>query len=382
MKKNLRVAMIAGEASGDTLGAGLINAMHQIHPAIEFEGIGGPLMIKNGFRSHYPMEKLSVMGLFEVVKHLPEILSIRKKIIHYLLANPPDVFIGIDSPDFCLPVERRLKDKGIKTVHYVSPTIWGWREKRIIKIKRAADLVLCLFPFEPDYYTRYQAEAEFIGHTLADQLPLDCNLTEARKAMNLPIEATLVAILPGSRRSEVERLGHVFFQAARQLAKNHSHVQFLVPCASAGLRDLIEQQLQEFSDLEIKLYDGQSRAVMAASDMVVMASGTATLEAMLLKKPMVVGYKLSYLTWNVVRRMVKTKWASLPNILAQETLVPEFLQDDATPNNIAQALLTYLKHPETFEPLKESFDTIHRQLQKNADLTAARAIFQKIGNNC
>ncbi len=374
--------MIAGEASGDILGAGLINAMHRIHPAIEFEGIGGPLMITNGLRSLYPMEKLSVMGLMEVVKHLPEILSIRKKITSRLLANPPDIFVGIDSPDFCLAVERRLKTQGIKTVHYVSPTIWGWRERRVFKIKRSADLVLCLFPFEPDYYTRYQAEAIFVGHTLADQIPLDCSLTEARKALNLPIEATLVAILPGSRRSEVERLGRVFFEAARQVAKPYPTIRFLVPCASSGLRDLLEQQLRDFTDLKITLFDGQSRAVMAASDLVLMASGTATLEAMLLKKPMVVGYKLSFLTWLVVRVMVKSKWASLPNILAQKPLVPEFLQDDATPDNIAQALLEYLRHPETIEPLKARFDAIHRQLQKDADLTAARAILEKIGENC
>ncbi|AJQ94686.1 lipid-A-disaccharide synthase [Gynuella sunshinyii] len=378
MKKRLRIAIIAGEASGDILGAGLIQALKEQYPSVEFEGIGGPLMIANGFRSLFPMEKLSVMGLVEVLKHLPEILSIRRKTIQYLLKNPPDMLIGIDAPDFCLTVEARLKAHGIKTIHYVSPTVWVWREKRVFKIKKAADLVLCLFPFEPDFYARYQVDAEFVGHTLADQIPMDPDQNAARRQLGLSSDVLRIAVLPGSRRSEVERLGSVFFEAAQRVQQIHPGIEFIIPCATPTIRSMLEQQLKNYLGLRVTLFDGQSRVVMTAADLVLLASGTAALEAMLLKKPMVVSYIMSPLTWFLVKRMVKTQWASLPNILAKRSVVPELLQYDATAEKIADELLTYLENSDRTDQLMDTFKFIHKQLRRDADQVAANAVLKRI----
>ncbi|WP_428239943.1 lipid-A-disaccharide synthase [Gynuella sp.] len=378
MKKRLRIAIIAGEASGDILGAGLIQALKQQYPTVEFEGIGGPLMIANGFRSLFPMEKLSVMGLVEVLKHLPEILSIRRKTIQYLLENPPDMLIGIDAPDFCLTVEARLKAHGIKTVHYVSPTVWVWREKRVFKIKKAADLVLCLFPFEPEFYRRYQVDAEFVGHTLADQIPMDPDQNAARRQLGLSSDVLRIAVLPGSRRSEVERLGSVFFEAAQRVQQIHPGIEFIIPCATPTIRLMLERQLKNYLGLRVTLYDGQSRVVMTAADLVLLASGTAALEAMLLKKPMVVSYILSPLTWFLIKRMAKTQWASLPNILAKRSIVPELLQHEATAEKIADELLAYLENPDRTDQLMDTFKFIHKQLCKDADQVAASAVLKRI----
>ncbi|MCF5141238.1 lipid-A-disaccharide synthase [Pseudomonas sp. PA-6-1D] len=370
----LRIALVAGEASGDILGAGLMRALKAQHPAVEFIGVGGPLMQAEGLTSYFPMERLSVMGLVEVLGRLRELLARRKLLIQTLIEEKPDVFIGIDAPDFTLNIELKLRQAGIKTVHYVSPSVWAWRQKRVLKIREGCDLMLTLLPFEARFYEEKGVPVRFVGHTLADTIPLQADRAAARAQLGLP-DGPLVALMPGSRGGEVGRLASVFFEAAERLQALKPGVRFVLPCASPQRRAQIETLL-EGRNLPLTLLDGQSHLALAACDAVLIASGTATLEALLYKRPMVVAYRLAPLTFWILKRMVKSPYISLPNLLAQRLLVPELLQDDATPEALAQTLLPLI---DGGEEQTRGFDDIHRTLRRDASNQAADAVLTLIG---
>ncbi len=372
---NLRIALVAGEASGDILGAGLMRALKAQHPAVEFIGVGGPLMQAEGLTSYFPMERLSVMGLVEVLGRLRELLARRKLLIQTLIEEKPDVFIGIDAPDFTLNIELKLRQAGIKTVHYVSPSVWAWRQKRVLKIREGCDLMLTLLPFEARFYEEQGVPVRFVGHTLADDIPLQADRAAARAQLGLP-DGPLVALMPGSRGGEVGRLASVFFDAAERLQALKPGVRFVLPCASPQRRVQIETLL-EGRNLPLTLLDGQSHLALAACDAVLIASGTATLEALLYKRPMVVAYRLAALTFWILKRMVKSPYISLPNLLAQRLLVPELLQDDATPEALAQTLLPLI---DGGEEQTRGFDEIHRTLRRDASNQAADAVLTLIGH--
>lgn len=372
---NLRIALVAGEASGDILGAGLMRALKAQHPAVEFIGVGGPLMQAEGLTSYFPMERLSVMGLVEVLGRLRELLARRKLLIQTLIEENPDVFIGIDAPDFTLNIELKLRQAGIKTVHYVSPSVWAWRQKRVLKIREGCDLMLTLLPFEARFYEEKGVPVRFVGHTLADTIPLQADRAAARAQLGLP-DGPLVALMPGSRGGEVGRLASVFFDAAERLQALKPGVRFVLPCASPQRRAQIESLLVG-RNLPLTLLDGQSHLALAACDAVLISSGTATLEALLYKRPMVVAYRLAPLTFWILKRMVKSPYISLPNLLAQRLLVPELLQDDATPEALAQTLLPLI---DGGEEQTRGFDDIHRTLRRDASNQAADAVLTLIGH--
>ncbi|WP_248752275.1 lipid-A-disaccharide synthase [Pseudomonas sp. MWU15-20650] len=372
---NLRIALVAGEASGDILGAGLMRALKAQHPAVEFIGVGGPLMQAEGLTSYFPMERLSVMGLVEVLGRLRELLARRKLLIKTLIEEKPDVFIGIDAPDFTLTIELKLRQAGLKTVHYVSPSVWAWRQKRVLKIREGCDLMLTLLPFEARFYEEKGVPVRFVGHTLADAIPLQADRAAARAELGLP-DGPLVALMPGSRGGEVGRLGALFFDAAERLLVLKPGIRFVLPCASPQRRAQIETLL-EGRNLPLTLLDGQSHLALAACDAVLIASGTATLEALLYKRPMVVAYRLAPLTFWILKRMVKSPYISLPNLLAQRLLVPELLQDDATPEALAQTLLPLI---DGGEEQTRGFDAIHRTLRRDASNQAADAVLTLIGH--
>ncbi|TBU94505.1 lipid-A-disaccharide synthase [Phytopseudomonas dryadis] len=375
MAEVLRVALVAGEASGDILGAGLMQALKAQHPGVEFIGVGGPRMQAEGLVSDFPMERLAVMGLVEVLGRLPELLSRRRRLIASLIARRPDVFIGIDAPDFTLGVELKLRRAGIRTVHYVSPSVWAWRQKRVLKIREACDLMLTLFPFEAQFYDAHQVPVRFVGHPLADAIPLQTDRPAAREALGLPVDSPVVALLPGSRGGEVARLGALFLEAAERLRALRPGIRFVLPCASAERREQIEQLLAG-RDLPLLLLDGRSHEALAACDAVLIASGTATLEALLYKRPMVVAYRVAPLTFSILRRLVKSPYISLPNLLAQRLLVPELIQDAASADALAQALAPLLVDGEV---QTEGFDAIHRTLRRDASSRAASAVLELLG---
>lgn len=373
--RKITFGIIAGEASGDILGAGLIRSLRNRYPKARFVGIGGDEMIAEGFHSLVPMERLSVMGLVEVLGRIRELFSIRARLLSYFFATPPDVVIGIDSPDFTLAIERRCREAGIPSVHYVSPSVWAWRQKRIFKIAKSVDLMLTLLPFEARFYEEHQVPVAFVGHPLADRIPLVPETGKARQELGLNESAPLLAVLPGSRAGEVERLGTLFLEAARWIQTRRPDVQLVIPCVNRER----EQQVRELIEaLDVKLQAtivrGRSREVMAASDVVLLASGTATLEAMLLKKPMVVGYRLSNVSWALISRLVKVPHVSLPNLLAKQSLVPELLQDDATPESLGAAVLERMENQQERDRLVEAFTELHHTLKQNADEKAAQAI--------
>ncbi|AIS14680.1 lipid-A-disaccharide synthase [Pseudomonas chlororaphis subsp. aurantiaca] len=370
----LRIALVAGEASGDILGAGLMRALKAQHPAVEFIGVGGPLMQAEGLVSYFPMERLAVMGLVEVLGRLRELLARRKKLVQTLIAEKPDVFIGIDAPDFNLNIELQLRQAGIKTVHYVSPSVWAWRQKRVLKIREGCDLMLTLFPFEAKFYEEKGVPVRFVGHSLADAIPLEADRAAARAELGLP-EGPLVALMPGSRGGEVGRLGALFLDAAQRLRALRPGVRFIMPCASPERRTQLEELLAG-RDLPLTLLNGQSHQALAACDAVLIASGTATLEALLYKRPMVVAYRLAPLTFWILKRMVKSPYISLPNLLAQRLLVPELLQDDATAEALAQTLSPLI---EDGQEQTRGFDEIHRTLRRDASNQAAEAVLNLIG---
>ncbi|SFH82692.1 lipid-A-disaccharide synthase [Pseudomonas guineae] len=371
----MRVALVAGEASGDILGAGLMQALKAKHPTIEFIGVGGPLMQAQGLKSYFPMERLSVMGLVEVLGRLPELLSRRKRLINTLIAAKPDVCIGIDAPDFNLTLELKLRQAGIKTVHYVSPSVWAWRQKRVLKIRKACDLMLTLFPFEAQFYQDHQVPVRFVGHPLADTIPQQADRAAAREALSLAHDQPVVALMPGSRGGEVSRLGSLFLDAAVRLRALRPGIQFVLPCSSPERRAQLEQMLVG-RDLPLTLLNGRSHEALAACDAVLIASGTATLEALLYKRPMVVAYKVAPLTYRILKRLVSSAYISLPNLLAERLLVPELIQDAATPEELAQLLAPLLDGGEV---QTEGFDVIHRALRRDASLQAAQAVLQLTG---
>ncbi|NJO15435.1 MAG: lipid-A-disaccharide synthase [Thioploca sp.] len=371
----MRIGIVAGELSGDLLGKGLIQVLKAYHPNAIIEGIGGPQMIAAGFYSHYPLETLSVMGLVEVIKHFPQLKRCRDHLQTYFLQHPPDVFIGIDAPDFNLGLEQILKSAGIPTVHYVSPSVWAWRHYRLSKIARSCDLMLTLFPFEADYYQQHAISVRFVGHPLADQIPLQTDQQTARQQLNLPPAEKWVTLLPGSRRHEVLQLGIPFLQTAQWLLTYYPQMRFLVPLASHSLKELFCQQLAQVApNLPLTLLIGQSHEAMAAADVVLTASGTATLEAMLLKRPMVVAYRLATVTYWLARWLVHIPYFSLPNLLAQEQLVAEFLQDQVTAENLGMALLYWLENPPAIETLQSHFTQLQKQLRLDANQQAAQAV--------
>lgn len=378
MSGRLRIGIVVGEASGDILGAGLMVALRKHFPDAEFAGIGGPRMLALGFHSFFPQDRLAVMGLVEPLKRLPELLKIRGFLRDHFIANPPAVFIGIDSPDFNLTLEGDLKEKGIPTVHYVSPSVWAWRQKRIYKIARSVDLMLTLLPFEAEFYQQHQVPVAFVGHHLADEIPLEIDQQAARRTLHLQEDAKVVALLPGSRSNEVERLGQLFMETAVQCLQRDPNLQFVIPAANADRYRQLHLQLSAYVDYPIHLVNGQSQTVMAAADVVLMASGTTALEAMLLKRPMVIAYKLSWLSWTILSRMVKTPYVGLPNLLAGEKLVPELLQEAATAEDMSAAVMQYFENPDQTQALRETFYEMHQSLKRNASDRAADAVAQLV----
>ncbi|MEJ2514744.1 MAG: lipid-A-disaccharide synthase [Gammaproteobacteria bacterium] len=377
-----RVGLIAGEASGDLLGAGLVREIRRYYPETLFEGVAGPAMLEAGVRGWLPLERLSVMGLTEVVRHLPDLLAVRGEVVTRLLAARPDVVVGVDSPDFNLGVEARVRAAGIPTVQYVSPSVWAWRPGRIRQIARAADRVLCLLPFETAIYEQHGLDAVFVGHPMADAIPMEPDPAAAREALGLGADDTVVALLPGSRLGEVQRLGSPFAEAAAWMAGRRSGLKFMAPMASAAVRRLFEAQVAKAAPgVGIRLVDGRARQVLEAADVVLVASGTATLEAALLKRPMVVSYKVSETTRRLVEtlRLMKIRHFALPNLLAGEELVPELIQDAATPEALGSALLELLDDPDRRARLAEHFGRIHRTLRRNADRRAAEAVLELVG---
>ena len=374
----IHIGIVVGEASGDILGAALISELRKLYPNAEFSGIGGPRMLELGFHSFFPQDRLAVMGLIEPLKRLPELLRIRKFLREHFIANPPAVFIGIDSPDFTISLERSLKEKNIKTVHYVSPSVWAWRQKRVFKIAKSVDLMLTLLPFEAEFYEKHNVPVEFVGHHLADEIPEHVDKFQARRELGIPEHARVVALLPGSRASEVERMGSLFMHAAVFCLEQDPELLFYIPAANSDRYRQLHLQLNDYVDFSLQLFNGNSHKVMAAADVVLLASGTVTLEALLLKKPMVVAYKMAPLGFRILSWLVKTPYVSLPNLLAGKLLVPELLQDEATPEKLSAAVMEYFENPEETQQLVNTFAEMHSNLKRNASVRAATAIAKLI----
>ena len=389
--------LVAGEASGDLLGAGLITELRARFPQAQFAGIGGPRMIAAGLDAWYPAEKLSVMGLVEVLRHLPELLAIRRDVARRALASRPAAFIGIDAPDFNLGLERKLKRAGLKTVHYVSPSVWAWREKRAAKIGRSADRVLCLFPMEPPIYARHGVDARFVGHPLADAFALEPDRADARATLGLPMDAPVLALLPGSRLGEIARLGPDFVGAARLLREQIPDLHVIAPMANEACRDAFVNLLAKTGignresnfaraqsgathaatpDSRFSIPVGGAHQAMIAADAILLASGTAALEAMLAKRPVVVAYRLARMTYLIVKSlgMLKIERYALPNVLAGRDLVPEIMQDACTPESLAAALLPALRTRVPDPSLLAEYRRLHLELRRDASSSAADAI--------
>ena len=373
------IAIVAGEISGDILGAGLIRALKMHYPHARFIGVAGERMLNEGCETLFDMEELAVMGLAEVVKHLPRLLKRRKQVIDTMLTLKPDIFIGIDAPDFNLGVEEKLKAKGIKTVHYVSPSVWAWRQNRVHKIARATNLVLAFLPFEKAFYDRFNVPCRFIGHTMADAIALKPNRQEACRLLKLDENQRYMAILVGSRGSEVNFLTEPFLKTAQLLKETYPDIRFLVPLVNNKRKEQFQAiKAQVAPELEVVILEGNARAAMIVAEATLLASGTAALEAMLCKSPMVVGYKMKPLTYWLAQRLVKTDYVSLPNLLANAPLVPELIQDECNPENLAKHLSVYLSQ----EPadiiqkneLKQRFMQLHQLIQCDADAQAAQAV--------
>ena len=376
-----RIAIIAGEASGDLLAARLILALKALKPDLVFEGIAGPEMQAAGCTSLFPMEKLSVMGLVEVLKDLPALLSIRKQLKERWLATPPNLFIGVDAPDFNLPLAAKLHAEGIPTVHYVSPSIWAWREKRVKKIQGKIDLMLTLFPFEVDFYKKHQVAAQFVGHPLADEVQFNASAQVARQQLGLDLAKPALGVLPGSRTKEVQALGAVFLETAQILKTKYPDLQIVIPTVRTDLKAQLQTIQQTVAaDLPVTYLDGQSRLVMQAADYLLMASGTAVLEGMLAGRLMVAAYKVSPLTWWLVQtfKLAKVKHVTLPNNLAGEELVPELLQDRANVTELVVAVENLMQLPaERRHYIFNRFQELHSQLHCDASANAAQAIMER-----
>ncbi|MCW0370657.1 Lipid-A-disaccharide synthase [Xanthomonas sacchari] len=380
----LRIALVAGEASGDLLGAGLIDALRARYPDAEFAGVGGEAMRQAGCQTWFDASELAVMGLLEVLRHLPRLLKLRRALRERLLAWHPDVFVGIDAPDFNLGVERWLKQRGLRTVHYVSPSVWAWREQRAAKIGASADRVLCLFPMEPPIYAKHGVDARFVGHPMADAIALHEDRGAARASLGVAADVPVLAVLPGSRLGEIGKLGDTFFAAAAQVLQQLPHARVLVPAANAACKALIEEQLARSAlpAAATRVLDGHARAALLAADAVLLASGTATLEAMLVKRPMVVGYKVAPLTYRIVKALglLKVDRYALPNILAGHDLAPELMQDACTPDALAAALLHWLRNPQAVAALQPEYERLHLLLRQDASARAADAVLELLGS--
>ena len=410
-----KIAIVAGEASGDLLGGHLIRALNAQRSDLTFIGIAGPKMQREGAKSLFPIEKLSVRGYVEVLKHLYGLLKLRKKLLKHLLAEKPDIFIGIDAPDFNFWLERKLKNRGITTIHYVSPSIWAWRGGRMGKIKRAVSHVLALFPFEPALYERAGVPVSYVGHPLADELPLKPNIAEAREILKIEKNKLVIAMLPGSRQSEVKQHADLLIKTALIISKQHktaqvagsqfgsvkfdgskfasvkfTSVKFLVPLITRQTRQIFETALynnishnqanlinddEPIDTLDLDILFGHAHDAMEAADMVIVASGTATLEAALLKKPMVITYKMPAISWQILKRMRYQPYVGLPNILAGKFLVPELLQNDATPQKLADAVARLLGDDAYLKEIKQEFTVIHQTLKQNSAKKAADVVF-------
>ena len=389
-----KLACVAGEPSGDLLAAPVLSALNQIPDmaGLEVYGIGGPRMQAQGMQSTWPMETLSVRGYVEAIKQLPAILRLRKELIAYLLGEGrPDVFLGIDAPDFNLGVELQLRKAGIPTLHLVSPSIWAWRAGRIKKIAQAVDRMLCIFPFETEIYDKAGVQSTYVGHPLASEIPLEPKPLQAREKISqklkIPPESLsglVIAVLPGSRNSEIELIAPVFFETMQLLSEQlkGQQLRFLIPVATPRLRQPLEQLLMaaksRHPDIQIDLLDGMADEILEASDVVLIASGTATLQAALWKKPMVISYKVPWLTAQIMRRQGYLPYVGLPNILCGEFVVPELLQDDATPTNLAAAIQTWINQPTKVAKLKERFEQMHESLRRPTGLLVAQAVSQTI----
>lgn len=370
----MKIYLVAGEISGDILGAGLITELKALYPSAEFRGMGGELMKNEGLTSLYPLETLSIMGLLEILKHLPKLIKVRKHLYQDALAWGADLMIGIDSPDFNLGLEKKLHEHGMKTVHYVSPSVWAWRQGRIKGIKKSVDLMLALLPFEAEFYHQHQMPVTFVGHPTADKTPIEPNKTTARQALGLTEEHPIIGLLPGSRGGEVARLGALFLQTAQQLKALHPQAVFLLPAASTKRYAEIQQLLIEHPIKDLQLIQGKADLVLQAADVCLVASGTVALEALFCKTPMVVSYKLAPFTWWASKFMLKSKWVSLPNLLAQKTLVPERLQDQANVGQLTQDLNQLLTQPSLAAQQTQAFYAIHQQLRCDASKQAAKAV--------
>ncbi len=367
------VGLIAGEASGDLLGAELIQALQQKYPDFQFEGIAGPRMVAAGAHALASCERLSVNGYVEVLRHLPDLLKLRREIVQHFLEHPPKVFVGIDAPDFNFGVEAKLKAAGIPAVHFVSPSIWAWRGERIHKIKHAVSHMLVVFPFEEQLYKDAGIPVTYVGHPLADRIPMEPDMAAARKALDMSEAGTVVALLPGSRQGEVKRLAPIMLESARRILEKKPSAQFLIPAATEAVEGILNE-MAGASGLPIKVLKGQSQLAMTAADVVVLASGTATLEAALLKKPMVITYKVPAITAWLAKRKLYLPYVGLPNILLKQFAVPELLQENATPKKLSQAVLGWLDSPERCDELRKEFLALHESLRCNASERIAHAL--------
>ncbi len=374
MSGALSFSLVAGEASGDLLAGLLLGGMRQKWPDMQSSGIGGPRMEAQGFEAWWPYEKLAVRGYVEVLRHYREIVGIRRQLRDRLLANPPSAFIGVDAPDFNLDLERDLKGAGIPAVHFVCPSIWAWRADRVEKIRQSVDHVLCIFPFEEALLAQHGIAATYVGHPLAQTIPDEVDRAAARTALGLPQDATVVALLPGSRSSEIEYLARRFLQAAQRMAQRQPGLHFVLP-AMPVLRARIDEILKEVGPVpNLLLLNGQSHAALAACDVTLIASGTATLEAALFKRPMVIAYNMNWLSWQIMQRKKLQPWVGLPNILSQDFVVPELLQDAATPDAMAHEVLQWLDHPAAMAHVQQRFALLHDSLRRDTPALAAHAI--------
>lgn len=371
-----RVYLVAGELSGDILGAGLMRELRARYPDVEFRGMGGPRMEAQGLQSRFPLETLSVMGLVEVLKHLPELIRVRRTLREDALAWQPDIMIGIDAPDFNTGLEKQLREAGVTTAHYVSPSVWAWRQGRVKKIAKAVDGMLTLLPFEADFYRQHRVPVAFVGHPLADELPLVNDRQAAREVLGLKLDGPVLALLPGSRGNEVRFMGATFLAAVTLLCQRHPDLQVVIPAATAQRHRELTELLSGYPALHpsVTLLNGQAREAMVASDAVLLTSGTAALEAMLCHRAMVVAYKMAPATHWLAQRLVKTAWISLPNLIAQESVVPELIQHAASPEAIAQQVGELLEEASTRQALEERFAAMHAALQRNASQRAAQAV--------
>lgn len=368
-----QIAMVAGEASGDLLASLLIPSLQQQWPGVQLHGIGGPRMNALGFESWWPVSKLAVRGYVEVLKHYREIVGIRRQLKQRLLNNPPHLFIGVDAPDFNLDLAKDLRQQGIPTVQFVCPSVWAWRAERLQQIRNSVDHVLCLFPFEPALLAQHGIAATFVGHPIAHTIPDQVDKGPVRTALGLDANDLVLTLMPGSRQSEIAQLAPVFLQAAKLLQQQHPKLRVLLPVAP-GLMAAVQAHLQYSGLKNIRLLDGQSHAALGAADLVLVASGTATLEAALFKRPMVIAYKMPWLSWQITNRKRLQAWVGLPNILCQDFVVPELLQDAATPQAMANALQHWLDHPEQVNHLQQAFQDLHQSLKQDMSSLARHAL--------